>query len=249
MSTQEYYVRGINDTEARGPFSVEQLITLGETGRIDPETLYYNADTERWATIASSESLKEAIFPTRKKLGVRPKDSVQTLNPTREEHKPITVEQMLAAAEGRTEETKDKRALINAQQTSMRIGMFAGFAMFLFSATSLLLPQIDVVLSYNVMAMVRQPLILLGLVDLACAVLLALGLSATYPFIRFRAAFGIGYLGLFFWVQDKPQVALCVVAASVGMYFCTVFLSYVPIITAALVGLAGVGGFAFLMLT
>ena len=249
MPTQEFYVRGVNDTEARGPFSVEQLITLGETGRIDPETLYYNAETERWATIASSEALKEAVFPTRRKLGVRPKDNVQTLNPAREEHKPITVEQMLAAAEGRTEETKDKRNLINAQHTSMRIGMFAGFAMFLFSATALLLPQIDVVLSYKAAAILRQPLILLGLVDLVCAVLLALGMSATYPFIRFRAAFGIGYLGLFFWVQDRPQEALCVAAGSVGMYFCTVCLSYLPIAAAALIGLAGIGGFAFLMLT
>ncbi len=248
MSTQEYYVRGINDTEARGPFTVEQLITLGETGRIDPETLFYSADTEKWATIASSETLKESIFPTRRKLGVRPKDNVQTLNPSREEHKPITVEQMLAAAEGRTEETKDKRSGIVAQQVSGRIGMFAGFAIFLISATALLLPHLDVVLSYDVAAIVKQPLIILGLIDLACAVLLALGMSATYPFIRFRAAFGIGYLGLLFWVQDKPQLAVCVVAGSVGMYFCTVFLSYIPIILAALLGLAGIGGFALFML-
>jgi hypothetical protein len=249
MATQEYYVRGINDTEARGPFSVEQLITLGETGRIDPETLYYNADTERWATIGSSETLKEAIFPQRRKLGIKPKDGVQTLNPAREEHRPITVEQMLAAAEGRTEETKDKRSLIVAQQNSVRIGMLSGFGIFLLSATALLLPQIDVVLSYDLAAIAKQPLIILGLVDLFCAVLLALGLSATYPFIRFRAAFGIGFLGLLFWVQDRPQLALCVTVGSVGMYFCTVFLSYVPVVTAALLGLAGIGGFALLLLT
>jgi hypothetical protein len=249
MATQEYYVRGINDTEARGPFSVEQLITLGETGRIDPETLYYNADTERWATIGSSETLKEAIFPQRRKLGIKPKDGVQTLNPAREEHRPITVEQMLAAAEGRTEETKDKRSLIVAQQNSVRIGMLSGFGIFLLSATALLLPQIDVVLSYDLAAIAKQPLIILGLVDLLCAVLLALGLSATYPFIRFRAAFGIGFLGLLFWVQDRPQLALCVTVGSVGMYFCTVFLSYVPVVTAALLGLAGIGGFALLLLT
>jgi hypothetical protein len=249
MPTQEYYVRGINDTEARGPFTVEQLITLGETGRIDPETLYYNGDTERWATIASSEPLKEAVFPQRRKLGVRPKDSVQILNSAQEEHKPVTVEQMLAAAEGRTEETKDKRRLIVGQENSVRIGMYAGFVIFLTSATALLLPHIDVVMSYDYVAIAKQPLIILGLVDLVCAVLLGLGLSATYPFIRFRAAFGIGFLGLLFWTQDRPQVALCVAVGSLGMYFCTVFLTYLPIIAAALLGLAGMGGFAYLMLT
>jgi hypothetical protein len=44
------------------------------------------------------------------------------------------------------------------------------------------------------------------------------------------------------------MVALAVVVGSVGMYFCTVFLSYAPIIAAALLGLAGMGGFAFFML-
>jgi hypothetical protein len=33
------------------------------------------------------------------------------------------------------------------------------------------------------------------------------------------------------------------------MYFCTVSVSYVPVITAAMLGLAGIGGFAFFMLS
>jgi len=34
----------------------------------------------------------------------------------------------------------------------------------------------------------------------------------------------------------------------VGMYFSTVFLTYLPVIAAAVVGLAGMGGFAYFML-
>jgi hypothetical protein len=249
MSTQELYVRGINDTEARGPFTVEQLITLGETGRIDIETLYYNAATERWSTIGSNEELRESVFPQRKKLGVKPKDTIKTLNIQREEYRPITVEQMLAAAEGRTAETKDKRSLIVAQRNSVRIGMYSGFAIFLISAGALLLPHIDIVLSYDYVQIVKQPLIILGLIDLVCAVLLGLGLSAAYPFIRFRAAFGFGFLGVLFWIQDRPEVVLTVAASSLGMYFCTIFMNYMPVIAAALIGLAGIGGFAYFMLT
>lgn len=249
MPTQEYYVRGINDTEARGPFTVEQLVTLGETGQVDAETLYYDAATEQWATIGSSEELKNAVFPQKKKLSVKPKEGIKSLNVQKEEHRSITVEQMLAAAEGRTEETKDKRDYITDQYNSARIGMYAGLAIFALSAVALLLPHIDVVMALDVGKIAQQPFLLLGLVDVVCAVLLGLGMAAAYPFIRFRAAFGLGFLGLLFWVQGQPLTALAVVAGSVGMYFCTVFLSYAPIITSALLGLAGIGGFAYFMLT
>jgi len=48
----------------------------------------------------------------------------------------------------------------------------------------------------------------LGELDLVCAVFLALGTATIYPFIRFRAAFGIGFLGLLFGLQDQPLMAL-----------------------------------------
>lgn len=248
MATQELYVRGINDTEARGPFTVEQLVTLGETGQIDTETLYYDAETEQWAAIGSNEDLKNAVFPPKKRLTVKPKEKINSLNVAQEEHRPITVEEMLADAEGRTEETKDKRSLIVAQDVSAKIGMYAGMVTCLLSAAALILPHADIVAAMDYVKIAEHPLVVLGLVDLLCAVLLGLGMAAIYPFLRFRAALGLGFLGLLFWLQGAPLVALAVVAGSVGMYFCTVFLSYGPVITSALLGLAGMGGFAFFIL-
>lgn len=248
MLTEELYIRGVDETEARGPFTVDQLITLGDVGQIDAETLYYEATTEQWATISSNEELKNAVFPHKKKLTVKAKDSVPTLNVAQEEHRPITVEQMLAAAEGRTEETKDKRNLIVAEEMSAKIGMYSALAIFLLSASALLLPYADILLAVDVGKIVSHPIIFLGLIDLVCVVLLALGMAAVYPFIRFRAMLGIGFLGLLYLLQDQPAVALVVIAGSIGMYFCTVFLSYAPVVAAALVGLAGMGGFAFFML-
>jgi hypothetical protein len=243
MLPQELYVRGINDTEARGPFTVEHLVTLSDTGQIDPDTLYYDAGTEQWATIGSNEELTAAIFPAKRKLGVKPKENVVSLNVPKEEQRAITVEQMLAAAEGRTEETKDKRAAMNAQAVSARIGMYGGLVIFLLSATALLLPNIEIVVALDYAKIIAQPLTILGLVDLVCAVILGLGLAAIYPFVRFRAALGLGFLGLLFWLQGQPNLALAVAAGSVGMYGCTVFLSYGPIIISVLLGLAGMGGF------
>jgi hypothetical protein len=248
MPTQEYYVRGVDDTEARGPFTVEQLITLGETGQIDAETLFYDAATEQWSTISSNEQLKEAVFPQKKKLSFKPREAIQDLNIQKEDHRAITVEQILAAAEGRTEETKDMRGRIDAQHRAARIGLYAGLIIFLLSTAALLLPYVEVVSTFDPVSIAKQPLILLGLVDLACSVLLGLEVVNAYPFIRFRAAFGLGFLSVIFWSQGHPHVAMAIVVGSVGMYFCTVFVSYVPVITSALLGLAGIGGFAYFML-
>jgi hypothetical protein len=42
---------------------------------------------------------------------------------------------------------------------------------------------------------------------------------------------------------------LSAAAASLGMYFCTVFLSYLPIMIAVVLGLGGIGGVAYFLLT
>ena len=63
-----------------------------------------------------------------------------------------------------------------------------------------------------------------------CAIILALGMGSIYPFVRFRAAFGIGFLGLLYALQDQPLMALLIVGGSVGLYFCTVVLSYLPVL-------------------
>jgi hypothetical protein len=118
----------------------------------------------------------------------------------------------------------------------------------LFSATALILPHIDDVMAMNWAAMSEHPLVFLGLVDFLCAVLLALGMAALYPFIRFRAAFGIGFLGLLYWLQNQPQMAFLVVGGSVGLYFCTVVVSYLPVLLSAILGLAGIGGFVYFTL-
>jgi hypothetical protein len=248
MLTQEFYIRGPTDTDARGPFTVEQLVTLGETGGIDTETLFYDATTEQWAPIATSDKVKSLVFPEKKRLSVKPKQHVATLNVQQEEHRPITVQQMLAAAEGRTDDTRDKRNYAEAQARAARAGLISATLICLFSATALILPHIDDVMAMNWAAMSEHPLVFLGLVDFLCAVLLALGMAALYPFIRFRAAFGIGFLGLLYWLQNQPQMAFLVVGGSVGLYFCTVVVSYLPVLLSAILGLAGIGGFVYFTL-
>jgi hypothetical protein len=84
-----------------------------------------------------------------------------------------------------------------------------------------------------------KPFVYLGIADAFIGILLLLGVITIYPFVRFRAVFGLGFLGFLFMTQGQPTPMIAVAAGSAGLYFCTIFLSYIPLAVAALLGLGG----------
>ena len=139
MATQEYYIREASENEARGPFNMEQLVSLAETGQVTPETLWYDPALEDWAQIASSDDLKAAIFPETRKLRMKVKEAVPTTKQS-DSMAPITVEDMLAGAEGRTSETKDKIDPRIMQAHAARIGMWSAVVCMVLAAAGEILP-------------------------------------------------------------------------------------------------------------
>lgn len=249
MATQEFYVRTASETEAHGPFTLEQLVSLAEAGKVDPQTLYYEANTEQWVTIASNTELRVSIFPEKRRLTIKPKERIATLNTGSDTHPPITVNDMLAAAEGKTSETSDKQDRSIAWERAAKIGRYACTLMLVLSAVSLLLPYIDAISTFDFDRIVVEPFVYLGVLDLGLALLLMLGMVSLYPFIRFRAALGFGFIGVLFWMQGQVAPVIVVAAASAGLYLSTVFVSYIALGLAAGAGLAGMLGFAYYMLS
>lgn len=249
MATQEFYIRTASETEAHGPFTQEQLASLAEAGKVDPQTLYYEANTEQWVSIGSNAELKTAIFPEKRRLTVKAKDRVATLNSGADTNPPITVTDMLAAAEGRTSDTRDKRDRIVVMERAAKIGRYACMLMLLISVASLLLPSIDAIAALETTQLALNPFVYLGVIDFALFLLLLLGVVAVYPFIRFRAMLAIGFLGLIFWTQGQVVPLAAVVAGSLGLYLTTVFVSYIGLGLSVGLGLAGLLGFAYYMLT
>jgi hypothetical protein len=249
MATQEYYIRNGNETEARGPFNFEQLTSLLDSGQLTLETLYYDATTDQWITIGSSAELKLALFPEKKKLVVRAKQNLKTLNTTSDNQAPITVDDMLAAAEGRTSDTGDKKDPAIAMARAAAIGTWSVIGMLLISAAGEILPSIDFLLAFNPAEFLAHPLLILGVLDLILAILLGLGMVTLYPFVRFRAALALGFLGFFFYTQSLNLPLLAVCAGSTGLYLCTVSVSLFPVILAAALGLAGMAGVTCHVLT
>jgi hypothetical protein len=246
---QEFYIRAATENEARGPFNLEQLVSLADNGQVDAATLFYDAATEQWVAFGSNAEVMALIFPEKKKLRLGTKE-VKTLNKeTSDSTPPITVDDMLAAAEGRTEDTKDKQSPEIATARAARAGQWAGLLALLLSAAALCAPSFDLLLAMDVMGILqRQPFALLGLVDLLFALMLGLGSISLYPLVRFRAMLGLGMVGFVLWTGGQIVPLAALAAGSVGIYFCTICLSYLGVGLAALAGVGGMAGFAWFVL-
>lgn len=247
MATQELYIRNATETEARGPFNVQQVADLAEAGQVTGETLVYDATTEQWVALSSNAELMASVFPEKKKLNLKAKE-IKTLNRPDDAAKPITVHDMLDAAEGRTDDTKGKSNPEIAMMRAARIGMIAGTTALVLAAAGEILPGTDALMSMEVDKLIAKPLVLLGVADIALAVLLALGMVTLYPVIRFRAALGLGLMGFMFYAQGLSTPLIGVAAGSVGLYLCTLCTSLIPALIAAIAAVGGMGLLAWFMI-
>ena len=242
MATQELYIRNATETEARGPFSIPQVADLAEAGQVTADTLIYDASTEQWVALSANPELMAVVFPAKKKYVLKDKE-IKTLNKADEGAKPITVGDMLDAAEGRTDDTKGKGDPQIAMMRAAKIGMIGGILALVAAAAGEILPGTEALTSMDGAKLLAQPLVILGVIDVVLAVLLGLGMSSLYPVVRFRAMAGLGLMGFMFYAQGMGMPLVAVAVGSVGLYLCTVFVHLIPVIAAVA---AGVGGFGYL---
>ena len=248
MATQEIYIRNESETEARGPYNHEQLVSLAETGGITAETLIYDATSEQWVALSTNAELMAIAFPEKKKLVLKAKE-IKTLNKPEENAKAISVDDMLAAAEGRTSDTADKKDPEIAMARAAKIGMWSAIAALVVAAAGEILPGTDALLSMDPAKILAQPLVILGAIDVVFAVLLGLGMSTLYPVIRFRAMLGLGLVGFLSYAQGQHLPVMEVAVGSVGLYLCTILVSVFPVIIAAAAAIAGMGGLAWTLIS
>jgi hypothetical protein len=248
MSAQEFYIREAHEDEARGPFNLEQLVSLAETGQLSFETLWYDASVEGWAAIGANDELRQALFPEKRRLRMKAREPMAAPK-SADSLPPITVEDMLAGAEGRTKETRDKVDPTIAMANAARIGMWAAVAALVASAAGEALPAADAIGSLDLGKILDQPLVFLGAADLFIGTMLALGVVTFYPIVRFRAAAGLGLFGFVFFAQGQVTPLLTVAAGSAGLYFCTVFVEMLPVMIAAGLGVIGLAGTAYFLLS
>lgn len=250
-TTQEFYIRKATETDARGPFTLEQLASLAENGQLDPETFYYDANSESWAAINANPTLMEAVFPAKKSLRVKPKSDAQvkTLNTVTNHDRPITVNDMLLAAEGLTPDTKDKADPAIAQGRAAAIGLYAAMGILFVTAAAYILPSIDILVAFKLGPILLNPLCLFGILNLALGACLALGAVAAYPSVRSAAMIGFGFTATLFYLQGAMVPVAFSAAAAVGLFFCTLLVNIPAVIAMATIGFLGACGLAHHLFT
>src|SRR5690606_23254279 len=112
------------------------------------------------------------------------------------------------------------------------IGMIGALISLVAAAAAEILPSTDALVAMTPAKLLANPFVLLGVVDIVLAVLLALGMVTLYPFFRFRAALGLGFMGFVFFAQGDTIPLLAVAVGSVGLYLCTIVTSFIPAIIA-----------------
>lgn len=254
----DIYIRTPDNNESRGPFDATKLQTLAEAGQVNPNTLFYDEDKEEWIPIALNEELNAAVFPQREKLSLKlgtPKTEQKDTKETSEEDpnddgSKLTIEDMLNAAEGNTEE----RLELKQQQKSLERA--AGLAapilgiMMLASAITLIVPHLpqikSIINSQSYATIVNHPVLMLGFLDAILAILLFLAVTEVYPIIRGRAMIALGcgvYVG---WAIGDPLLMALSVAAGLGIFIASISLSYRLTLVAAALGFGGNGYLTYL---
>lgn len=249
MATQEFYIRNASETEARGPFTHEHLISLAENGQITRETLYYDATKEDWLPILSNAELIAAIFPEKTTLKLKAKTKLKTINVTDASAAPISVDDMLAAAEGRTSDTADKLDPAIARERAAAIGLWSAIVLLIVSAAALILQSIDFLTNFDPTHLLEHPLVILGGGNIVLALLLILQVTQVYPIVRFSSALIFGFVGFLLWTQGQTTPLAALGVGCAGLYLCTVFVNFVGVGLAAGLGLIGMLGYAFFALT
>ncbi|MEX0324809.1 MAG: hypothetical protein AB3N33_01840 [Puniceicoccaceae bacterium] len=258
---EEYFIRGPEEETARGPYGIDELVTLAEAGKLDPDFYYFDPRMESWALIRSNEPLKEQIFPEKKKLSLRKKteEEVESLNKEadEDEESAVKVDEMLAAAEGHTEETRHVRVKQAWQERTAALSVPILGILLVISALSVLYPSWNIIQGIindeegAIQLLFQNPVVLLGALDLVMAVFLLLNATEIFPLIRFRAMLGAGFFSVIYfsnYLNGDPQglyMALSSLGFGIGLYTCTLTLNFSLMVASSAIGIAGALGIAW----
>lgn len=151
--SEEYFIRKPGDEEARGPYDIGKLQSLAEADKLDRDTLYYNETQEKWEALSLNEGLCAEVFPKPKTLTLKKKSKIELLNKQDDDESEgrgtsqdkVRVEDMLAAAEGYTEETRHLKDHERSAERAASISPLALGTVMAVSAVALIAPNIDIV--------------------------------------------------------------------------------------------------------
>ncbi|MCB1122043.1 MAG: hypothetical protein KJT03_10865, partial [Verrucomicrobiae bacterium] len=212
-------------------------------------TLYYDEDKEVWVAVNSNADLTAALFPAEKKLVLKKKgeEELNLLNKREDANKKkVTIEEILAAAEGDTEETKSKTVKAKWKHRTVGYTSLSLTLTFVLSAVGLAFLNLNTIQTLNPAQMLTSPFVIIAAIDAFLALCLALSVTTVYPLVRFRAVAGLGCIALYFYSFDQMTLA-ALFSISMVCAFLNTFITRVSVFM--ITGPGAVGGMiGFLLL-
>ncbi|MEO0795084.1 MAG: hypothetical protein AAFX93_07980 [Verrucomicrobiota bacterium] len=242
----EYYIREPESEEAKGPYDPDRIADLIEAGKATESTLYYDEDHEDWLPLGQNDEIRLAIDPETKPLGLKPKEVLAESLDEEDEMRPeMKVDDMLAAAEGNTSETKHLRKRHRRAETSAAISLPALAVIMLMAAIIEIWPNVSVISDIQengeYSLILQYPLLIVGILDLFLTLCCILSVTDAFPLIRFRLMLGLGYFGYVFWSWGDTSQMLAIIAGSFAGWVCTITLNLYAMIACAVIGILGMG--------
>ncbi len=273
----KYYVRAPGAESADGPFSVEQLRELASSDLVKPETLFKSDEMDEFVSIGDQPDLWEQIkakpgpgLKLRKKedpsAGTGPsetespagkKQPKKKTTPTPAAPPPPTsesgnVDEMLAAAEGKTAQTRHIQSLRKSRDRAVALLLPGVVLMLLLSIGGIVQPVWEQIYDmfqsgeYSISILFDNWTLAFAIVDLVLAIGIGLGQTALFPLLRFRAALGIGFFAYLFYSRGDPGAIAALSALQLGMICSTLCTRFGTTFLSVVLGLAGGGTFIWL---
>lgn len=283
----EHYIRREGDEDSSGPFDMDQIASLLETGKLDTSAFFYDVEKEDWVRISESEEMMDALYPKKKRLTLRSSGDMRPAEEDTDEaaeseadkagaaengdgakkaaskqRKPprlkkkekkepakeeISVERMLAQAEGRPENDPTGKSPVEKQAQAALIGLQLATFFLLASALAMGYIRFEIIESGDLRRMFTDPFVVVALVDVVLSGFLILQVTEIYPLVRFRSAVVAGLVTLLFLSSGDTILALSNLGIAISLYFCTALIKTSRILLFSLPAFAGVAGYAYVL--
>lgn len=245
----EYYIKQPDSDDARGPLTLEQLISLADTSMVSETTLLYDEISEKWKPMSSYTDLLPIVFPEKRKLKLNKRETAPTESEVTstitegQENPKISTEKILAAAAGKTKETRHVGNIQKSREKAAELAVPGVGTLLLITAFALLYPaKNDIILSIqnqSLISAINNPLMLLGFVDLAFAALVFMGITSTFTLVRISASISCGLVSYTFWAWENPFIMSLAIMMSIGLFLSTIATRYLWMLFALCLGIIG----------
>ncbi len=265
----KYHIKAPDSEHVEGPFSVDQLRELSSAGILGRETLIRQGGSGGFSPLGDDPALWDEVRERPKStLKLRKPEPPQVPKPGKSAKGTMMkknraapaavapsegagdVNDMLAAAEGKTEQTRHIQRLRKSRQRAVSLLLPGLVLMLLGSVAFVVHPEWSAIVDmfksadYSFDILLSNWILLFAITDLILAIGIGLGQAGLFPLLRFRAGLGLGFFTYLFYSRGEPEALVAAAALQAGMFGATICTR---LGTTALFVLLGVGGAGYLI--